>query len=308
MNSRQLRLIAILLGLAVLLYLPRLFRDDGARGTIEVSDGFRFELVDPLTRIDIVQPEGMDTIRLERTSSGWTVDGYRADEAKIADLLGVLPHLSSDALVARNPSNHAAMGVSEGIGRRIEVYTEAGGPLTFYLGERDLAAGGYFVRAAGSDPVFRLEGPAGGYLGRNRDGWRVRLIAAIDTAAVREIILQRGEREAVLRRETDTWAVGDAAADMTAVSELLTLLPGLTASGFPTDEEVAAADFSSPDAELDVFAADEGDVTGRRLVLSLRLIEDPDRGDWLARLAGGSEVYRLADFTVSRLIPEDLFP
>ena len=94
MNNKQLKLIAIVLGAAVLLYLPRIFRDDGSGGSIDVEGGFRFMLENAVTRIDIIEPDNAGTIRLEHGSNGWTVDGYRADETKIEHLLEVLPNQS----------------------------------------------------------------------------------------------------------------------------------------------------------------------------------------------------------------------
>ncbi|MDX1578874.1 MAG: DUF4340 domain-containing protein [Gemmatimonadota bacterium] len=308
MNSRQLKIIAIVLAVAVLLYLPRVFRNEEGSGSVGAGDGFRFRLSDPIVRVDIIVQEEGDTIRLERDPAGWKVDGYAADEAKVDDLLGVLPDLASDQLVARNPANHPQMGLAGERGRRIEVYTEAGGPLAFLLGDRDLTAGGYYVRSPDAEAVFRLESPAGGYLGRDRDGWRPRTIASVDTAGVREILLRREGDEVVLRRDDAGWRVDGAAVDSVTAAGLLRVLSSLSATGFPTPEEESAADFSEPDASLDVFAEGEGDVTDRTLVLSLRLIEDAERGDWLVRRADGTEVYRLAEYTVRSLLPEDLLP
>lgn len=308
MKPRQLKWIAILLGAAILLWLvPKLFRDDGSGGTVEVGAGFAFEVPDPITRIDvIVRPEG-DTIRLDSGPQGWTVDGHPADSTKVANLLDVLRSLHSDILVARNPSNHAAMGVVADSGRRIEVYTEAGGPLVFLVGDRDLRAGGWYVRDPDADEVYRLEGPTGGYLGRDETGWRDRTIAAIDTSMVREILLRRPpeDEEVVLRRTDAGWRLGEGAEpDTAAVQSLLRQLPLLSASGFPTDSEAAAADFDAPDAELDVFVESEGDVTGRQLVMALHFVRDEENGDWLVRPADSPEVYRLAPYTVRRLLPE----
>ncbi|WP_420450015.1 DUF4340 domain-containing protein [Candidatus Palauibacter sp.] len=307
MNARQLKVIAVVLGVAVLLFLPRLFRDSGEGGTLDVGDGFSFVVADSVAGVDIVLAEGAGVVRLERTDAGWTVDGYVADEPKIRDLLDVIGNLSSAELVARNPSNHTGLGVGEG-GRRVEVRTGGGDVRGFHLGERDTRSGGYFVRLPGDDVVYRLDGPAGGYLNRERDGWRPRLIAAVDTAGVREILMRRGEREAVLRRGEDGWLAGDAPADSALVERLLAMLPSVSASGFPTEEEEAAADFTLADASFEVFSAGSADVTGRQLELSILLLEDEERGDWVARLADGTEAFRLSDLTVNRLLPEALVP
>ena len=307
MNAKQLKVIAIVLGLAVLLYLPRLFRDSGAGGTLDVGDGFSFVVTDSIAGVDIALADGAGAIRLERTDAGWTVDGYAAEEPRIHDLLNVIGELSSAEIVARNPSNHANLGVAEG-DRRIEVRTAGGDVRQFHLGDRDTRSGGYFVRHPGDDVVYRLNSPAGGYLNRDRDGWRPRLVASVDTVGVREILMRRGDREAVLRRGDDGWRAGDAPADSALVQRLLSLLPTISASGFPTEEEAAAADFTRADASFEVFSAGGADVTDRQLELSILLLEDADRGDWIAHLADGTEAFRLSNLTVNRLLPEALVP
>jgi hypothetical protein len=304
-NEKQIRLIATLLGVAGLLYVVTLLvRNDGA-GTIDSGAGFSLEVGSEPTRIDIVRPAENDTIRLERELEGWTVDGHPADSAKIADLLPVLAVVRATELVARNPANHEGLGVSEAGGRRIEVFAEAGGPFVFFLGARDIARGGYYVRDPGAEEVYRLEGPLGGYLGRERDGWRNRAIAAVDTAAVREILIRRSESEATLVRTDGGWLVDGTPADSAAVQELLGLLPGLSASGFPGDSLAAAADFSEPDGTLDIFAVGEGDITDRSLVLSLKLLEpEGEEVNWMVRRADERETYGLSTAMVRRMVPE----
>lgn len=307
MNNKQLKLIAIVLGAAVLLYLPRIFRDDGSGGSIDVGDGFRFVLEDTVTRIDIVEPDNAGTIRLDHGSNGWTVDGYRADERKVENLLEVLPNLYSDVLVARNPTNHNRMGVSES-GRRISVYTDDPVPLEFYLGIRDIRGAGYFVRIPEMDAVFRLDSPVCGYLNRERDGWRPRTIAAIDTAQVRQIVLQREGTETILHRGDSGWTAGEAVADSAALQGILGLLPNLSLTAFTSEEEAAAADFSQAQTAVDVFYSTEEAAMEETPALSLLLIQDEEQGDWLVRHTAGSEVYRLATFTVNRLLPDNLTP
>ena len=304
MTRRHLQLIAILLGVAVVLYLPRLFRSEEGRGSVSVEDGFSLRLSSPVTRVDVIRLETGDTISLERGEDVWTVGELEADTAKIRTLLGVIGDLGTTELIARNPSNHERLGVSDSNGRRVEVHTEAGGPTAFHLGNRDLGAGGYYVRQPGGDQVFRLEGPAGGYLSRDRDGWRERVIARVDVEAIRDIVIRRGGDTTVVRLDGETWTVNGAAADSVAVRSMLTLLSALATSGFPSDEQAETTDFSMPEAELDVFVEGGGGVTDRQLALGLRLVLDPDAGDWLVRRLDGAEVYRLAAFTVRQLLPE----
>jgi hypothetical protein len=306
MSAKHLRLVATLLGLLVALLLLRLgTRDDGG-GTIDAGAGFSLDLVGEPIRVDIIQLASGDTIQLERVGMSWGVNGHPADSAKVADLLPALDEARATELVARNPDNHEALGVSDTSGRRIELYTDAGGPVAFHVGNRDRGRGGYYVRDAGALEVYRLDGPVGGYLGRDRDGWRDRLIAKLDTAALREILIRRGEDEATLVRNEDEWRVGDTPADTSTVQDLLRMLATLSASStFPSDAEATAADFTRPDGTLDIFAVGEGDITARSLVLSLRLLETEDEGGkWLARRADDRETYGLTAVSIRRLLPE----
>lgn len=301
MSRKQLLVIVALLALAALLYAPSLLRN--GEGGAERADAFALGLVETPSRIDIVRVARGDTIRLESEPGGWVANGHRADSAKVGELLESLQDLRATALVARNPENHGRLGVADTTGLRVEVYAGAGQPLAFHLGERDPRTGGYYVRSPGEDRVFRLEGPAGGYLTREPGGWRERTIASVDTAAVREILLRREGAEVVLERGPEGWRAGDAPADSSTVQALLRLLPGLEATGFPSDSAAAAADFAAADAEIDVFAEEGGDVTGRALVLSLRLRRGEEGAPWLVRLADGTEVYELSSYTVDRLVP-----
>lgn len=312
MTSKHLRWIGILLAIAVALYLPRVFSDEEGRGTLAVEQGFAFHIADPITRIEIAELADDRVIRLERGQPEWTVDGRRVDQSLVDELLGAIGDLASTNLTARNPANHGALGVSETTGRRIDVYTEGGGPLTFHLGNRETRSGTYsfYVRAPGADEVFLLDSPVGGYLSRARDGWRNRTIAQVDVESVRDIVIRRREGEVVIRKDEDVWMVDGVAADSAAMERLVTMLPALSATGFPSDSVAAATDFAVPQLEVDVFAEGGTDVTDRELVLGLRFVRDEEVGDWLVRAVDGEEVYRLAASTVSRIAPErsDLIP
>jgi hypothetical protein len=304
MSAKQLRLIAVLLGVLALLVLLRLGRSDGG-GSIDVGAGFSLDLVGEPVRVDILQPVLGETIRLERDGERWVVDGHPADSAKIADLLPALAEARSTELVARNPDNHDALGVSDESGRRIELHMQTGEPVAFHLGNRDFGRGGYYVRDSAAVEVYRLDGPVGGFLSRDRDGWRDRLIAALDTAALREILIRRGDAEATLVRSEGRWQVGGLPADPSTVEDLLQMLATLSAStGFPSDAQADEADFSRPDGALDVFAVGEGDITARSLVLSLRFVEaEGEGGEWWARRADERETYGLSAASVRRLLP-----
>ena len=310
MTRTHLRWIGVLLLIAIALTLPRFLSNEEGRGTVTVEEGFAFSPTDPVTRVEVHELANGRVIRLERGQPRWTVDGFRIDQQKVDGMLALLTQFATSDLAARNPANHEALGVAETNGRRVDVYTEGGGPYTFHLGNRDPTAGTYYVRAAGDDNVYRLDNDVAGHLSRDRDGWRDRRIASVDAGTVREIAIRRPDDEIVIRREGDAWMVDGVVADSAAMERMVGILPAVSATGYPTDEEAATADFENADVEVDVFAEGGSDVTGRELVLGLQFLLDEEEGDWLVRAVDGDEVYRMAASAVGRLAPEreDLIP
>lgn len=307
MKRKHLYVILAILALAVLIYAPTLVVDGGA-GEEEPPEGEALEFPalagETPVGVRIADPGTGDTLSLERGAERWTVDGHRADSAKVADLLAALDTARSTRLVARNPDNHPRLGVEEDGGRRVDVTTREGSTVSFFLGERDSGSGGYYARLAGSPEVWLLEGPVGGYLGRDLEGWRDRDIATVDTAAVREIVIDRGDEQVALTRGTEGWRVGDLPADSATVADLLRELASVTATGFPPDSAAATADFSEPDARLSAFAPEAGDVTGRALVASLGFLEpEGDAPEWWVKAADSPAVYELSSYVVRRLLP-----
>lgn len=307
MKRKHLYVILAILAVGLLLYAPSLVRRPGEGGASGSGDAFSLEGLDAgaVSRIRITTAAG-ETALLERTDRGWRVDGHRADSATVADLVAALDTMRTTQVVARNPGNHARLEVTSETGRTVELGTPAGDSFTFVVGSRDLGTEGYHVRRAGEDRVWLLRGPVGAYLRGALDYWRDRVLAGVDTSAVREVLIRREGEELVLRRADGEWSLGDGTpADSAAVSGLLRRLPRLLASDFPPDSVAAAADFGEPDAVLNVFARGEGeDVTDRELVLSLRFLRGEDGEPWLVRRADETEVYELSAAVGEALVPD----
>lgn len=305
MKRKHLYVILAILAVGLLLYAPSLVRGPDGGPAPAPDDLFALEGLeaDAATEVRIVEAAG-DTVTLQRTARGWRVNGHEADSAKVLDLLAALDTMTAAEVVARNPENHARLQVTAETGRTVELRTASGERFAFLVGSRELGTGGYHVRRLGEDRVWLLRGPVGGYTGRRPENWRERVVARVDTGRVREILLRRDEVEVVLRRDESGWTLGDdTPADSAATGALLRQLPELLSAGFPPDSVAAEADFGEPDAVLSVFSEDDGDVTGRTLVLSLRFLRGEDDRRWLAKRADEPEVYQLSDPAVEALLP-----
>ncbi|MFQ5679560.1 MAG: DUF4340 domain-containing protein [Gemmatimonadota bacterium] len=303
MKRRQLYVILGILALGLLVYAPRLVRDSGQEPPAPVVISLEPLGGETPARIRVTGAAEGDTVRLEASTAGWVANGHPADSFKVADLLAALDTLAVRELVARNPRNHERLGVTEASGHRVELSGAGGGKVVFLLGNRDDATHGYHVRLPGAPEVYLLPGPAGAALRRTLDEWRDHAIARLDTARVREIVVRREGEKLVLSRGEDGWSLDGASADSAKVRSLLDRLAHLDAMGFPTDSAAAAADFDAPDGALEAFVQEEGDVTGRALALSLRLVRgEEESSPWLVRRADG-EVFRLSSYTIGGLLP-----
>ena len=254
--------------------------------------------------IRVVGANPADSVRLERRSGAWTVNGYPADSSLVRETLAALDTLPAGRLAARSPSNHARLGVADGETRSVSIGASETPAIVFYLGNpgRD----GRYVRVPGSPEVYVVA--ARGLDGLNRDvaGWRDRSIASVDTAGVRWYRIRRPEYELVVIREQKdsltTWLVNGGPADSARATRVLETVADLSASGFPTDSVILAADFDHPSAVLELYDSDPGDA-GAVPSVSLLFVRLEDGSDHLVRRADRPLMYLVASWTAGRLLP-----
>lgn len=293
MNRKQLGIIFGVLALLILIYaIGRLGSPSASRlvgGGIPTD-----QAIDSTVSVVHVRLASGDTVRIERRTGGWQVNGYAVDAARLQRLLGALDTARVREVVARSPDNHARMGVDEAGASVVTV-----GELTFLLGKS--AAGSYYARLPDSATVYLFPPQAGRLLTEDASTWRDHTIARVDTTAVRRIVITQPWGTLTLRRVEAGWLVGDLAADSLKVRDLLRQVSELQASGFPTEEEVLAADFEDPAATLDLYTVDLGDEAGP--ALSLLFVLEPVEGTFLARRADRLEVYEVPEWTVRRILP-----
>jgi len=233
------------------------------------------------------------SVDLVRTDGTWRVNDFPADSGTVAGFWRVATGLAIGDLVATNPDNHERMGITDGAAWTVE-FIVGGEARTLLVGGQGPLYATSYVRLPGSDDVYLLEGDVRVHIRRPLDQWRNKLLAAIDTAAVARLEVERGDDLYVLVRAGDTWTFesGEAARAAT-VQTLLTDLRHVEATGFLAETD-------------SIFSADEGgsllayDAGGAVLA---ELHVGAGGGDRWARAAGDDTVYRLASFRVDRLFP-----
>jgi len=311
MSNKNLRIIfGFLVGLLLAFFALRVVA--GSRGG-RVSGGPEFggAVDSTLSLVRVLGPGADDSVRLERHSDGWTVNGYPADAELVEGLVSAIDTAEVGQVIARNPENYERLGVTKGHGRRVEIGAGGKTALSFWLGgkgggvQAPTAPGAYrFIRFDNAPEVYRLDGPLGRLLLRRTDAWRDRIIARADTAAIQRIEIRRGKRHTEFVRGDGGWTIDGAAADSTRVSELLGSLAELRTGSFPADSVALRADFDAPDATLTAFG--RGAEEPEAAPLLTLLFDRIDGPAYLVRRADRPLVFELAEWATSRLLgPEE---
>ena len=309
MSRNQVAKIFLVLGLLVLAYAAvRLVGGDGQR-----SSGGRDIGAAVTADVDLIRVTGPgeQSVELARDGDGWTVNGYPADTVLVGAASSGMDTARMGRLVARSATNHARLGVADDSTRLVEVVPTSGPAISFLLGGRGLE--GRYVRFPGENDVFVVANESVATLDGTVEEWRDRIVAAVDTASVTRILVQRSDegQTALARTEADSatveWIGDGEAADAVVVGTLLESVAELSADGFPSDSVAFAVDFEQPAAVLDVYGSD---VVGAPPVLSLLFLTAPDARDFLVRRADNPLVYRLSAARVEDLLPSRarLFP
>lgn len=302
MSSKQLlRLAAILAGVLVLWGAVAL----ASRRSERESGSGIFSKLDT-SRVDTIALTAPgDTAILTRSksgSTGWLANGRPADNQAVSGLLKALADTSVVAeLVARNPTSHARLRVSDDSGRRVRVV--AGGRTLAHLiaGKPATDGDGIYLRRGGKPEVYVVRGELGQSLTRSRDDWRNHTIAAVTPDSVSSVEISRGKKSYTLRRKGSGWVFGSGvAADSGAVSRLLSSYREVRATGFASK------------AQEDSLRRQRPRRTARLLnrsgmpILSL-VFDSLPSGLWVRAEGGASsrETYRLDSWTADQLTPAD---
>jgi hypothetical protein len=244
--------------------------------------------------VDMVQIAGpAESVRLDRTSDGWTANGHPGDQAAISRFLGILDEVQIGEMIANNPANHDRMGVSADSAIRVTFEVD-GGERTLLLGNSGRRFGTAYVRLPDADDVYLLEGDLRSQATRRVDNWRNRAMVAVDSAEVARIEVDRDGSGYALVRGDSAWTVeGGGEATGSAVNGILAELSSLIATGFLEEGDSIAA----LDQETTTRAySDSGD-----MLAEIRI--GAGQADRWARTVTDEYIYRVSSFRAGRVAP-----
>jgi hypothetical protein len=300
MSSKQLlRLLALLAAVVLLWGAVALASRRSDEGSAEVISKVDTAAIDSMV---LVAPGDTNVIRRGPKPGGWQVNGHAADSQAMSQTLEALASPMAADLVARNPSSHARLRVTEDSGRRVRVLGQGRALVDVLAGKQSSEGGGVYLRRANQPEVYVIRGELSTALTRPGDEWRDRTIASVPRDSVARIEISRGKRSYSLRRREGRWVLGSGApADSAAVAGLLSSYGKLEAAGFAGKSQRDSLRFDRRRRSARLF-----DAAGKPL-LSL-VFDSIGSGIWVRVEQQGSratESYRLDSWTADQLTPPD---
>jgi hypothetical protein len=294
MSTNQLRVIALALMLLISGWL-------GARLLSHKSDVIRGRLMLPPVRAEqtdsIVIRHGADTLRLVRTGTAWTVNGYRAGKEPVGQLFLAFIDTTVPDLAAVSPSSFQRMGVDSSSGYWLRVWSGGQPTVKLVIGALAPQASSGYVRREGSDSILLWRGNLVDLARRQVNEWRDRQIGAVVPESVFSVNVT-ARRSYGLRRSGTNWRfAAGGAADSGKVAGLLALYRDFTASGFGT---AAQADSGKKPAARRTLA-----LVGAGGAKLLELTFDSSSTGIWARRTGEDYVYRVDAWRLNSFVPPD---
>ncbi len=203
---------------------------------------------DVIDRVTIASAGGSES-KLEKVNDVWYVGQEEAFVPKLNQLWTAVADIDGAQLIARNPTNHARMGVEEGQGANVAFWLGEFKQEEFIVGKWTQDVRLCYLRKPARDEVYAVPCPFGNIFDHNADGWRNPVVASIPAAAVESVEFEYPGEAFTIRRVERGWTAesGDGEpqpADVFAVNAMLGTLEALVASGFAPPNEREGLDFA----------------------------------------------------------------
>jgi hypothetical protein len=295
MNPKQLKRVAIVLGVVLLLWLSAELLG-GGRDDMETA--FVLPALQETNVDSVVFASVSDTIVLARLGGSWLVNGLEASPDEMSAFFAALADASEAELVSTSALLHARMGVDTAGGTSLKLVDGAGVVAALVFGNAGRQYNTRYVRQDSSNFVYLYEGGVSRFIQRSVDDWRNKRMLDIESASLGEVSVRRGRESYTLVQRDSVWRYSTgAAADSAAVRRMLGQYSPLDASGFATEQQVDSADFESPDRSVTMLSQ-----TGDTLAA---LVFDSTAAAFWARMSPEGTVYRLLQWKVNQMMPAD---
>ena len=301
MQGRQVALVFVVLATIAIAGLVGRFV---TAGSDELSlDGLLPITPDVVDEVTLESGEEQTIIR--RQNDEWLLVSGRTEPAfdrRLAVFWNAVLLVDGAQLIARNPANHARMGVADDQGVRVGFYL--GDALqeelifsTVWTEEAQLC----YLRRPQGDEVYGVPCGFDQIFDPSPYSWRDPIIAQLPREEVDSMTFAYQDDVFVVRRSGPGWVIEadgqQYSANPVQVETMLQLSEFIIAQGFVHDDEAAAVDFSSPHAELTATTAPGSQLGGVNLRF-LKVAEDT----YYVQRQGSEDVYLLDGPTADALL------
>ncbi len=294
MSANALRVIALSLMVLISIWL-------GARLLSHGSDVVRGRLTLPPVSKEqtdsVIIRHGADTVRLARTGTTWTVNGFRAGSEPVGQLFLAFHDTAIPDLAAVSSSSFERMGVDSSSGYWLEVWSGERSTLRLIIGKQGMEPSSGYLRRAGSDSILLWRSNLIDLTRRPLDQWRDKSIAAVAPESVFAIQVT-ARRPYALRRSGTTWRfAGGSAVDSGRVAGMLATYRDFAASGFGTPAQADSGKKAAARRSVTLVGA------GGAKLLEVAF-DSSATGVW-ARRSGDDNVYRVDAWRLNAFAPPD---
>ena len=206
MKKSLIWLIVVVIILAVIYFVikgiePKLERGEGS--------GFEAFTADGVSKIELITPGGQNDVTLV-LDDVWEISfpiEYAADEQSIERLLKTLTDMKFETIVSENPEKQDIFEISEETGSNIKLYKGDEVVLDFYTGKTDQTRMNTYIREAGSDKVYAVQGNISSMINRPVDQWRDKAIVNIPENDPQQLEVTWGDTTVVYTLIDTLWSI-----------------------------------------------------------------------------------------------------
>lgn len=296
MNKKQLYALIVILVVAIGAFLLlRTTSQEKSTDAPAVLDFSSFQK-DDVSKLTLDQ--GGTSLALEKTSDGWKVNEYKADEDKISGILDDLAEAKVTQMVSKNPDNHVKFEVDDQTGLKITL-KQGRNDRTFILG-KTASSSTVYARVPDQNEVYQLSSVSRYDLTVEADDFRDKAVLRFTLGDAAYIEYVYGTKSFALNKIEENWTITESGqeseADADKVTELIGKLRLLDATGFAESEENEdLKNFDSPDVTITV-----NDVDGNNLG-TVKLNEKED-GTYVAKAEGNESIFSLTKAAAAETI------
>jgi hypothetical protein len=271
-------------------------------------------------RIEIAR--GAESVSLEHGVDGWMVATEYGpkpaeDEAVTAALVN-LNGISTTDVISHNPEKQQEFMVDDASGTRVSLFGPGGavieelivGKLGGFESQQAAIAQGQFnenqfhsfIRRAGTDRVFKVQGFFGGLLGIDPQQWREHDILKFHPAQLKSFTATTAEHELSMQLNAEnTWEMVSPGVpdgmqvDSTAVFRLISALGSFRASSL-IDTTVAGPGFEQPVLEIEAVLYD-----GTSYKVSVGAEAPEEQNLYYCRSQGSDQLFTVAEFRMDQV-------